>query len=64
LSRDQSVELLVLSYLDMAVIVGVPLLIALVFFFIGRPWWLQVLRHPSKYRELVYEHREHHHASR
>lgn len=59
LSRDQSVELLMLSYLDMAVIVGIPLLIALVFFFIGRPRWLQVLRHPSKYRELVYEHSEH-----
>jgi len=57
LSRDQNVELLMLSYLDMAVIVGIPLLIALAFFFIGRPHWLRVLRHPSKYRELVYEQR-------
>lgn len=55
LSRDQSVELLMLSYLDMAVIIGVPLLIALLFFFIGRPLWLRVLRHPSRYRELVYQ---------
>jgi hypothetical protein len=55
LSRDQTVELLMLSYLDMAVIAGIPLLIALTFFFIGRPHWLRVLRHPSKYRELVYQ---------
>jgi len=55
LSRDQDVELLMLSYLDMAVITGIPLLIALVFFFIGRPHWLRVLRHPSKYKELVYQ---------
>ncbi|RPJ24710.1 MAG: Ig-like domain repeat protein [Chloroflexi bacterium] len=55
LSRDQGVELLMLSYLDMAVIVGIPLLIALLFFFIGRPRWLRVLRHPSKFRELVYQ---------
>jgi hypothetical protein len=55
LSRDQSIELLMLSYLDMAVILGIPLSIALIFFFVGRPWWLQVLRHPSKYRELVYQ---------
>jgi hypothetical protein len=44
-----------LSYLDMAVIIGVPLAIALTFFFIGRPRWFQVLRHPSKYRELVFQ---------
>lgn len=55
LSRDQGVELLMISYLDMALIVGIPLLIVLAFFFIGRPVWLQVLRHPSKYRELVYQ---------
>jgi hypothetical protein len=55
LSRDQSIELLMLSYLDMAVIIGVPLAIALIFFFIGRPRWFQVLRHPSKYRELVFQ---------
>ncbi|RPI91753.1 MAG: Ig-like domain repeat protein [Chloroflexi bacterium] len=59
LSRDQGVELLMLSYLDIAVIVGIPLLIALAFFFIGRPHWFRVLRHPSKIRELVYEQREH-----
>jgi hypothetical protein len=55
LSRDQNVELLMLSYLDIALIIGIPLLIALAFFVIGRPYWLRVLRHPSKYRELVYE---------
>ncbi len=55
LSRDQNVELLMLSYFDMAVIIGIPLSIALAFFFIGRPRWFQVLRHPSKYRELVYQ---------
>jgi hypothetical protein len=55
LSRDQNVELLMLSYLDLSLIVGIPLLIALVFFFIGRPYWLRVIRHPSKYRELVYQ---------
>jgi len=55
LSRDQNVELLMLSYLDITVIVGVPLLIALILFFVGRPFWLQVLRHPSRYKELVYQ---------
>src|SRR5215211_2159990 len=55
LSRDQDVELLMLSYLDIALIIGIPLLIALAFFFIGRPYWMRVLRHPSKYRELVYQ---------
>jgi hypothetical protein len=56
LSRDQNVELLMLSYLDTALIVGIPLLIALGFFFLGRPYWLRVIRHPSKYRELIYQH--------
>jgi hypothetical protein len=55
LSRDQNVQLLMLSYLDIALIVGIPLLIALIFFFLGRPLWLRVLRHPSKYRDLVYQ---------
>ena len=55
LSRDQNVELLMLSYLDISLIVGIPLLIALAFFFFGRPYWLKVIRHPSKYRELVYQ---------
>jgi hypothetical protein len=55
LSRDQEVELLMLSYLDIALIVGIPLLVALVFFFIGRPYWMRVLRNPSKYKELVYQ---------
>lgn len=54
-SRDQDVELLMLSYLDMSVILGVPLLIALVLFFVGRPYWLRVMRHPSRYKELVYQ---------
>ncbi len=55
LSRDQDVELLMLSYLDIALIIGIPLSIALAFFFIGRPYWLRVVRHPSKYKELVYQ---------
>jgi len=54
LSRDQDVDLLMLSYLDIILIVGIPLSIAIVFFFTGRPRWLGVLRHPSKYRELAY----------
>ena len=58
LSRDQDVELLMLSILDIALIVGIPLLIALAFFFIGRPYWLRIIRHPSKYRELVYQNRQ------
>ena len=55
LSRDQDVELLMLSYLDIALIIGIPLSIALAFFFIGRPHWMRVVRHPSKYKELVYQ---------
>jgi len=55
LSRDQDVELLMLSYLDIALIIGIPLAIALAFFFIGRPYWLRVVRHPSKYKELIYQ---------
>jgi len=54
LSRNQDVELLMLSYLDIALIAGIPLLVALGFFFLGRPYWLRVLRHPSKFRELAY----------
>jgi hypothetical protein len=55
LSRDLDAELLMLSMPDIAVIFGIPLAIALAFFFIGRPRWFQVLRHPSRYRELVYQ---------
>ena len=55
LSRDQDVELLMLSYLDITLIIGIPFLIALTFFFLGRPYWMRVIRHPSKYRELVYQ---------
>lgn len=55
LSRDQDVELLMLSYLDIALIIGIPVAMALAFFFIGRPRWLQVVRHPSKYKELLYQ---------
>ncbi len=57
LSRDQSIELLMLSYLDISLIIGIPLVIALAFFFIGRPYWARIIRHPSKYRELVYQNR-------
>jgi hypothetical protein len=49
-----------LSYLDMALIAGIPVLVALLFFFVGRPRWFRVLRNPSKYRELVYEDRPPH----
>ena len=55
LSRNQDVELLMLTYLDLGLIIGIPLAIALAFFFIGRPYWLQVIRHPSRYKELVYQ---------
>jgi hypothetical protein len=55
LSRDQDVELLVLSFLDMGIIFGVPLTLALVLFFIGRPRLFRGLRHPSRFRELVYQ---------
>jgi hypothetical protein len=55
LSRDIDAELLMLSALDIAVIFGIPLIIALLFFFVGRPRWFRVLRHPSRYRELVYQ---------
>ena len=53
LSRDQEVELLLLSVLDLAVIFGTPLVIAVAFFFIGRPRWFRILIQPSKYRELI-----------
>jgi hypothetical protein len=59
LSRDQDVELLMLSYLDIALIIGIPLSIALAFFFIGRPYWMRVVRHPSKYKELIYQNNSH-----
>lgn len=55
LSRDQDVELLVLSFLDMGIIFGVPLTLALILFFIGRPRLLRALRHPSRFRELAYQ---------
>jgi hypothetical protein len=55
LSRDQNAELLMLSALDIALIFGIPLLLALTFFFIGRPHWLRAVRHPSKFRELVFQ---------
>ena len=57
LSRDQNIELLMLSYLDIALIIGIPFIIALAFFLIGRPYWVRIIRHPSKYRELVYGNR-------
>jgi len=55
LSRDQDVELLVLSFLDMGIIFGVPLTLALTLFFIGRPRVIRGLLHPSRFRELVYQ---------
>jgi len=44
LSRDQSVQLIVISYLDFAVIFGSPVALALALLFIGRPHLLSVLR--------------------
>jgi hypothetical protein len=44
LSRSQTVELPVLSYIDMAVLAGVPAIIALALLFIGRPHLFPVLR--------------------
>jgi hypothetical protein len=55
LSRDQDVELLVLSFLDMGIIIGVPFTLALVLLFIGRPRLFRALRHPSRFRELAYQ---------
>jgi hypothetical protein len=46
LSRDQDVELLVISYLDMVVIFGVPILVALTLLFFGRPYLLAYIFHP------------------
>lgn len=37
LSKDQSIEVPVISYLDFAILIGVPLLFALLLLFIGRP---------------------------
>ena len=51
LSRDQDVELLVLSFLDMAIIFGAPLLLALTLFFIGRPHQLRKLRRISPFQK-------------
>ena len=44
LSRDQSVQLIVISYLDFAVIFGSPIILAIVLLFIGRPNLLITLR--------------------
>ncbi|NTU55709.1 MAG: hypothetical protein HGA79_05620 [Anaerolineales bacterium] len=54
LSQDQSIELPMISYLDMAVLTGVPLLFALLLLFIGRPRILLAIRHPSRFRELLH----------
>ena len=53
LSRDQNVELLVLSFPDMGVMFGLPLIFALTLFFIGRPRLFQVVRRPSEWKELI-----------
>jgi hypothetical protein len=47
LSRDQNVQLIVISYLDIAVIFGTPIIAALVLLFIGRPRLILVLRKSS-----------------
>jgi hypothetical protein len=56
LSRDQDVELIVLSFKDMALIFGVPGLIALALLFIGRPHFLtSALRVPRRLRAYAYQ---------
>jgi len=45
LSQDQSVQLIVISYLDIAVIFGTPILVALAMLFIGRPYLLSMIAH-------------------
>ena len=54
-SRDQSIGLLVLSFLDMTIMFGVPLILALTLFFIGRPRVFQLLRNPARWRKLIYQ---------
>lgn len=54
LSQDQNIEVPMISYLDMSVLIGIPLLIALILLFIGRPNLLLAMRHPSRFRELLY----------
>lgn len=54
LSRDYSVKLLVVSYLDMAVVLGIPLLFALLLLFIGRPHLYTALRSPDTYKTLAH----------
>ena len=54
LSQDQSVEVPMISYLDMTVLIGIPLLFALLLLIIGRPKILLAVRHPSRFKELLY----------
>lgn len=44
LSKDQTIDIPLISYLDMAVLIGVPLLFALLLLFIGRPNILHAIR--------------------
>lgn len=53
LSRDQSVQLIVISYLDMAVIFGIPIIAALALLFIGRPRLFLVLRNSSQPKAVL-----------
>ena len=53
LSRDQSVELLVISYLDMVVVFGLLTAIALSIFFVGRPHLLAAFHSPAAFMALV-----------
>jgi hypothetical protein len=54
ISQDQSIEVPMISYLDMAILTGVPLVFALLLLFIGRPRILLAMRHPSRFRELLH----------
>ena len=56
LSKDLAIDIPLISYLDMAVIIGVPLLFALILLFIGRPKIFHAIRHPSQFRDLLSNH--------
>ena len=56
LSQDQDVELLMLSYLDMAVVFGIPLGLAILFLLIGHSHLFDGLwRRTSRLKELAYQ---------
>ena len=54
LSRDQSVQLIVISYLDIVVMFGTPILVALALLFYGRPFILAAIGRTLNPRALYY----------